>query len=72
MDKELQIAILISAMVTAGTKYDPQFMYSLFESQNVAEIAKRVYEALLSKGYCLRGIPENIEVESELTRSEGE
>ncbi len=72
MDKDLETAVLISAMITAGNEYDPKFMYNLFESQNVAEIAKRVYEALLSKGYCLRSIPENIEVESELTTSGGE
>ncbi len=72
MDKELSTAILISAMVTAGNDYNDKFMYDLFESQNVAEIAKRVYEALLSKGYCLQNIPESIEIDAHLITSEGE
>ena len=73
MDKELEIAILISALISAGKSYNDKDIYSLYESQNVAEMGKRAYEALLSSGYCIRLIPlAGIEIESQLTTEDGE
>lgn len=73
MDKELEIAILISALITAGKNYNDKDIYSLYESQNIAEVGKRAYEALVSLGYCIKVIPlAGVEIESQLTTHEGE
>lgn len=72
MDKELEIAIFISALIKAGRDYNDKDIYALYEGQNVAEIGKRTHEALQSLGYGLTALPAEIESEVLLTTNEGE